>query len=62
VTDIWRRSTRCDGGMCVEVRADTDDTVVQLRSSKLGDAGPVLNFTRDELDAFAAGWMDGEFE
>jgi hypothetical protein len=28
---------------------------------RLGDAGPVLNFTRDELDAFAAGWMDGEF-
>jgi hypothetical protein len=46
---IWRTSSRCDSGTCVEV-AVTDDHVL-LRNSSDPD-GPRLSFTRAEWAEF----------
>lgn len=55
----WRRSSRCDGGQCVEVAFTQAHALV--RDSK--DApGPVLSFTPAEWDAFVAGARAGEFD
>jgi hypothetical protein len=69
----WRKSRRSDGGNgCVEVAvtdaapADTPHKagrgpLVLFRDSE-DPAGPVLAFTRSELQAFFAGVKDGEFD
>lgn len=47
----FRRAARCNGGACVEVA--TADRV-RVRDSRLGDASPVLNFTRAEWASFTS--------
>jgi hypothetical protein len=54
---VWRRSTRCDSGACVEV-ADTG-TDVLMRDSKL-DVSPVLTFGRDAWADFIASVKAGQ--
>lgn len=61
MTENWRKSTYSNGlGNCVEV--DTSTGEHRVRDSKLGEASPVLTFTRDEWAAFVAGAKDGQFE
>jgi hypothetical protein len=56
----WRTSTRSgDNGQCVEVRR-VDDTI-EIRDSK-DQAGPALNFTTAEWEAFIGGAKHGEFD
>jgi hypothetical protein len=50
---VWRTSSRCDSGSCVEV-AVTDDRVL-LRDSRDPD-GPRLSLTRAEWVEFLA-WV-----
>lgn len=57
----WRKSTYSDNGKCVEL-ADLGDGFVGVRDDKLGDASPVLRFTRDEMRAFLAGAREGQFD
>ncbi len=57
---IWKRSTRCCSGACVEVAAA--DGGVLVRDSKLGDASPRLSFDRAEWEAFVAGVKAGDFD
>jgi hypothetical protein len=56
----WRMSTSSGGsGQCVEVRRVGD--TIQVRDSA-DRAGPVLNFTLAEWDAFTGGAKDKEFD
>lgn len=55
----WRKSTRCESGMCVEVGRDGRDILV--RDGKNPD-GPVLRFSAEEWRVFAAGMKAGEFD
>lgn len=55
----WRKSSTCDSGTCVEA-AEVGDTVV-VRDSK-NPGGPILQFTKDEWNAFIVGVQYGEFE
>ena len=43
-------------------RADAGDGIVAVRDSKLGDASPILRFTRAEVAAWLAGAKAGEFD
>jgi hypothetical protein len=54
----------CDtANSCVEVaKCDCPDGDVLIRDSKLGDASPVLSFTRAEWDVFSAGMKAGDFD
>jgi Domain of unknown function (DUF397) len=54
---VWRTSSRCDSGSCVEV-AVTDDRVM-LRDS-LDPGGPRLILTRTEWAEFLA-WVRRDF-
>lgn len=54
----WQRSSKCDSGTCVEVAFDGE---VLVRDGKDPD-GPVLRFTGDEWSAFTAGVQAGEFD
>jgi len=54
----WQRSTRCDGGACVEVALHQGEVV--LRDSK-NPHGPLLRFSRSEWAAFIGGVQDGDF-
>ena len=54
---IWRRSSFCDAGACLEVaRADGQALLRETRS------GGILHLTEAELDAFLAGVKLGEFD
>ncbi len=53
---IWRRSTRCEGGQCVEV-AQSGAAVV-VRDSKDPD-GPTLAFSLEEWSGFLNGLRVG---
>lgn len=58
----WRKSSfSSQGSDCVEM-ADLGEGAVGIRDSKLGDASPVLTFTRLELGAWLAGAQAGEFD
>ena len=57
----WRKATFSDNNGCVEL-ADLGDGVVGVRDDKLGDASPVLRFTRAEVAAFLDGAKAGEFD
>lgn len=60
-TGPWRKSSFSGGvGECVEVRWSAG--LVEVRDSKLGEASPVLRFTRVEFAAFVAGVKGGEFD
>jgi hypothetical protein len=57
---LWRKSSySTNEGNCVEL-ADTGDGVA-LRDSK-DPSGPVLHFSRAELNAFLQGAKSGEFD
>lgn len=56
---LWRKSARCGTSACVEVAKVGDSFLV--RDSK-NPAGPTLNFTPAEWEAFAAGMAAGDFE
>lgn len=57
----WRKSSYSGAqGNCVEV-AHLADGGVALRNSRHPD-GPALVYTRAEMEAFAAGIKDGEFD
>ena len=55
----WRRSTRCEGGACVE--AGHGPGVVGVRDSEDCGTGPVLTFSAGTWAAFTAAVkrMDG---
>ena len=55
---VWRRSSRCSSGACVEV-AMAGDTVY-IRDSKQED-GPTLQFDASEWEAFRLGVIAGDF-
>jgi hypothetical protein len=54
----WRRSSRCNGGSCVEVYAE--DVRVRVRSSA-EPAGAVLEVSRDTWQEFLAEVKEGHF-
>lgn len=56
----WRKSSYSVDNNCVEI-ADAGPQVV-VRDSKLGDASPVLHFTRAEFAAWLDGCKAGEFD
>ncbi|MER6093381.1 DUF397 domain-containing protein [Streptomyces bluensis] len=57
----WRKSRRSGGnGNCVEV-ARLSNGDVAMRNSRF-PAGPVLVYTREEIEAFLGGVKDGEFD
>ena len=55
---MWRRSSRCEGGACLEVAVDGEQ--VLLRSSTR--PGVVVSLTAAEWDAFIGGVQDGDAE
>lgn len=58
----WRKSTfSSQNSDCVEL-ADLGDGTLGVRDSKLGDASPVLRFSRTEIGAWLAGAKAGEFD
>lgn len=54
----WQKSTFCGSGACVEVAEVGGQFLV--RDGK-NPAGPVLQFTSEEWDAFISGAAAGEF-
>ena len=59
VKAIWRRSSRCSGGNCVEI--GFVGSRVAMRDSKEGQAA-VLLFSSSEWHAFLRGVRNGEFD
>lgn len=61
----WRKSSFSNGegggNDCVEL-APLADGGVAMRNSTLGDAGPVVTYTKSELRAFLLGVKAGEFD
>jgi hypothetical protein len=55
----WRRSSRCSGGDCVEIKIADGD--VAMRDSKDPDAA-ILRFSGDGWRAFVAAVQAGEFD
>jgi hypothetical protein len=55
---MWRRSSFCHSGECVEVAFR--DGMVVMRDSKAPQAG-TLRFSTEEFDAFVRGAAAGEF-
>lgn len=54
----WRRSESCGSHACVEVARM--ENAYYVRDSKFPD-GPVLRFSLEEWDSFAAGIANGDF-
>jgi Domain of unknown function (DUF397) len=48
----WRKSTRCDGGACVEV--GQGGAMLAVRDTKNNGSGPVLTFPAGAWKAFTA--------
>ena len=55
----WQKSSRSDGGNCVEVAFVGE--AIAVRDARNPD-GPALIFTAAEWDAFVGGAKDGEFD
>jgi hypothetical protein len=55
----WRRSSRCDGGQCVEVAFA--DALVAMRDGKSPD-GARLHLDRHDWTAFLGAVRAGEFD
>lgn len=53
----WLRSSRCEGGHCVEVALH--ENLIYVRDSK--DSREILCFSKDEWSAFVNGVNHGEF-
>ncbi|HLS78751.1 MAG TPA: DUF397 domain-containing protein [Nocardia sp.] len=62
VTGAWRKSSFSgpSGGNCVEL-AEASGGLVALRNSR-DPEGPVVFYTRPEIDAFVRGAKAGEFD
>jgi len=56
---VWRRSTRCPNGTCLEVARVGSEYLV--RDSKHPEVAP-LHFSVEEWGVFVAGIKDGEFD
>lgn len=57
----WRKATASNAeGACVELRPTKEG--VDVRDSKLGNASPILSFTKAEFLAFLQGAKAGEFD
>lgn len=59
VNTVWRRSSRCSGGNCVEI--GFLGSRVAVRDSK-EERGAVLLFSFSEWHAFLRGVRNGEFD
>lgn len=59
----WRKSIRSGpvSDNCVQLAPVGDTGAVAMRDSK-APRGPVLVFTREEVEAFVQGAKDGEFD
>jgi len=55
----WRRSSRCDGGQCIEVALL--DNQIAMRDST-DPAGPILDFDAQTWRAFVVSLRAGEFD
>jgi hypothetical protein len=55
----WRTSTLCDLNGCVEVALLGDRVAVRDAKDR---AGPILQFTASEWEAFVGGVRGGEFD
>jgi hypothetical protein len=58
-SNAWRRSSRCEGGNCLEV-AETE-TGVGVRDSQRPE-GPILRFPKREWAQFVSDVKDGSFD
>jgi hypothetical protein len=56
---VWRRSTRCSNGACVEVANAGGYHLV--RDSKADGSGPILEFENGVWSTFLAAIRDGVF-
>jgi hypothetical protein len=56
---VWRRSSRCDSGACVEVASIGDEFAV--RDSKVSNSA-VLRFSRAQWSDFVAGVRAGDYD
>ncbi|HIV58723.1 MAG TPA: DUF397 domain-containing protein [Candidatus Stackebrandtia faecavium] len=58
---IWKKSERSNpSGNCVELANLPDGQGIAMRNSR-DPQGPVLVYTKDEIDAFVRGAQDGDF-
>ena len=57
----WRKATFSDNNGCVELAA-LGDGIVGVRDSKLGDASPVLRFSRPAVAAWLVDAKDGALD
>jgi hypothetical protein len=56
---MWRRSSRCGSGACVEMSSDSE--VVYLRDAK-DPSGPQLTFSHETWRAWIAGLKDDDVD
>ncbi len=60
--EVWRKSSRCESELCVEVTTcNCDDHTVLVRDSK-DPHGPILSFGLSQWKAFTDGIKNGEFD
>ena len=57
----WVESSLSEAGNCVEMIADLETETIKVRNSRDPEGG-VLEFTRNEWDAFTGGVRLGEFD
>jgi len=58
---VFRRSSFCGGGGCVEVSATSAGEIFVRDGKNLQEDAPVLRFDAEEWGAFLAGVNAGEF-
>lgn len=62
MNSVWVKSSFSGSeGSCVEVDSTSTPGTIRMRDSKLGEASPVLNFNKEEWEAFRLGVVDGQF-